>query len=95
MANEITENDRMLMFLNSLTDFNVHVKLFQMKEQVKVFGLASEIFEDALEPFLPKILGSLTKLIKEEATNRLHQTIADTLGLITANILDKIETTEE
>ena len=48
-----------------------------------------------MEPFLPKILGSLTKLIKEEATNRLHQTIADTLGLITANILDKIETTEE
>lgn len=43
-----------------------------MKEQIKVFGLASEIFEDALEPFLPKILGSLTKLIKEEATNRLH-----------------------
>ena len=95
ITNEITENDRMLMFLNSLTDFNVHVKLFQMKEQVKVFGLASEIFEDALEPFLPKILGNLTKLIKEEATNRLHQTIADTLGLITANILDKIETTEE
>lgn len=26
MATEVTENDRMLMMLNSFTDFNVHVK---------------------------------------------------------------------
>jgi hypothetical protein len=27
MANEVTENDRMMTLLNSFTDFNVHTKL--------------------------------------------------------------------
>ena len=32
MANDITDNERMIIMLNSLTDFNAHTGLPQMKE---------------------------------------------------------------
>ena len=91
MATEVTENDRMLTLLNSFTDFNVHTKLGQQKEQVKLFALASEVFEDSLVPYIPKILSTLCKLIKEDATTKLHQTIADTMGLLSMNTVEKLE----
>jgi hypothetical protein len=31
----------------------------QKKEQIKIFGLAAEIFEESLIPFIPKILATL------------------------------------
>ena len=55
MLNDIVDNDKMLVFLNSLTEFNAHVKVNQMKEQIKLFGVAAEIFEDKFVPFLQKI----------------------------------------
>ena len=80
MKNDITDNDRMLMFLNKMTDFNEHTKVAQMKEQIKMFGAAAEIFEEAFVPFLNKILSQLMKQVKEDVTMRLHGAISDTLG---------------
>jgi hypothetical protein len=51
-----------------------------MKEQIKMFGVAADIFGESIIPFIPKILLNLTKLTKEEATARLHVSISDTLG---------------
>ena len=42
----------MLLFLNILAESNDHMKLQQKKEYIKIFGLAAEIFEDALIPYL-------------------------------------------
>mmetsp|Transcript_1212 Transcript_1212/g.1376 ORF Transcript_1212/g.1376 Transcript_1212/m.1376 type:complete len:82 (+) Transcript_1212:573-818(+) len=35
MTNDITENDRMNLFLSSLANINEHMKVNQMKEQIK------------------------------------------------------------
>jgi hypothetical protein len=37
----------------------------QKKEQIKIYGLAAEIFEESLLPFMPKILITLNKKLKE------------------------------
>ena len=66
-----------------------------MKEQIKMFGVAAEIFGEAFLPYLPKTLQTLTKLIKEEATARLHGTIAETLGSLVHHTVDKLITTDE
>ena len=60
-----------------------------------MFGTAGEIFEEALVPFLPRILGTLQKQIREDATMRLHQAIAETIGQLVFNIIDKLESREE
>ena len=91
MKVDITDNDKMIIFLNSLGNLNEHMNVSQMKEQIKQFGVAAEIFDEALVPFLPRIMASLAKRIKEEGTNRLHTTISETIGQLTWNILDKIE----
>ena len=80
MYNDCSDNDRMLFCLTKFTAFNEHVKVTQMKEQIKMFGVAADIFGEQIIPFIPKILLNLTKLIKEEATARLHVSISDTLG---------------
>ena len=61
-----------------------------MKEQIKMFGVCAEIFEDDLIAFLPKILKQLEKLMKEEASGRLHSSISETIGVIVLNVFDKI-----
>lgn len=52
MATEITEHEHMMTFLHMLAEENNHMKLQQKKEYVKIFGVAAEIFEDALIPYL-------------------------------------------
>jgi len=41
------------------------MKTQQKKEYIKLYGVAAEIFEDSLIPFLVKILGSMQKRLKE------------------------------
>ena len=60
-----------------------------------MFGVAAEIFGEALVPYVPKILQALTKLIKEEATTRLHVAIAETVGNLVLQTVDKLITTAE
>ena len=56
MSEHITSGDRMNVFLNHLNDSSEFLKNNQKKEYIKIYGLASEIFEESLVPFLPKIL---------------------------------------
>lgn len=41
--------------------------------------MAAEIFEEALIPYLSKVLGIFAKRVTEQSGD-LHQSIADTLG---------------
>ena len=91
MMAEITDHEHMLLFLNMLAESNDHMKLQQKKEYIKVFGVAAEIFEEALIPYLPKILSTFSKRTTEQSTE-LHQCIADTLGQVVLHIVDKGET---
>jgi len=79
MTVEITDHEHMLLFLNILAESNDHMKLQQKKEYIKIFGLAAEIFEDALIPYLQRILNTFCKRANEQNAD-LHQCIADTLG---------------
>jgi len=56
--------------------------------------MAAEVFEESLNPFLPKILTTLQKKLKE-ATANMHTAISDTLGHIVLHIVDKIEDEDE
>jgi hypothetical protein len=80
MATDITDNDRMNSFLTSITDFKIHDKPFEIKERIKIYGIASEIFEEALVPFISKILISLTKVIKDDHDGKYQVAISDTVG---------------
>ena len=65
-----------------------------MKEQIKVYGILSEVFEEDIVPFMPRILKNLEKTVVSEGTNRLHGAISETIGTIVFNIIDKIEDEE-
>ena len=43
-------------FLFMLAEHNEHMKPNHKKDLIKVYGTASEIFEEALVPFMPKVL---------------------------------------
>lgn len=90
MMNEITDTDRMNSFLSSLSDHNEHMKPQQKKEYIKIYGLAAEIFEDALIPFVPKVISNLLKKVKEE-TCQMHAALSDTLGQLVLHLVDKVE----
>ena len=66
-----------------------------MKEQIKMYGVCGEIFEDDLVPFMGKILKNIEKIIKEEATMRLHSAISETIGNLVFFVVDKIESEQE
>ena len=59
MTEHITNTDRMNAFLFALSESNEHMKVQHKKELIKIYGEAAEIFEEALLPFLPKILSYL------------------------------------
>jgi hypothetical protein len=59
LETEVTDNERMTIFLSSLTDFNAYVLPQQMREQIRIHCMAAEIFCDCLIPFLPKVLANL------------------------------------
>ena len=58
---EVREHEHMMMFLNKIGESTSHMKLNQKKEYVRAYGRAAAIFEEALIPYLPKILQILQK----------------------------------
>jgi len=48
-----------------LSEHNEHMKPHQKKELIKLYGNSAEIFEEALIPFMPKILTYLQRKLKE------------------------------
>jgi len=55
----------MNVFIYHLSEFNDAMKNFQRKEMIKILGSASEIFQDRMLPFLPKIMAFYAKRIKD------------------------------
>ena len=90
MKSEVTDNDRMLILFHKLTDFNEHIKANQMKEQIKMYGVCAEIFEEDLMQFVPKILKNIEKVVNNEGTMRLHTAISETVGNLVFHIVDNI-----
>jgi len=58
ITSEVTGSARMNLMLNTLTDFNVHTTVHQMKVEIKMIGVAAEILRIKLVPSLPKVLGT-------------------------------------
>ena len=52
-------------FLFMLSEHNEHMKPNHKKELIKLYGNAAEIFEEALIPFMQKILTYLQRKLKE------------------------------
>lgn len=75
ISSDITDNDKMNMFLQSLTNFSQYDQNLQRQEQIKVFGIAAEIFEEALVQFVPKILKQLQTCIKDDHNGKLNLAI--------------------
>ena len=65
MTIEITDHEHMLLFLSLLGEFNDHMKPQQKKEHLKIFGVSAEIFEEALIPYLSKVLTIFSKRVTE------------------------------
>ena len=86
MMQEIREHEHMVIFFNKLSDSNEHMKPQQKKEYIKIYGRAAQIFEEALIPYMQKILSILSKKAKEGSAD-LHGVISDTMGMITYYIV--------
>ena len=89
MQNEITDNEKMIMFLSQLTNFTQYDQNLQRSEQIKVFGLAAEIFEDSLVQYLPKILKQIMTCIKDDLNGKLNLAISETFGQMVYFLADK------
>jgi len=70
------------------------MKNTQKKEYIRVYGLASEIFEESLIPFLPKILAQITKRLKD-GNNEIHLAYAEALGSIVHNVMNNLTDFDE
>lgn len=81
MTEHITNTDRMNAFLLMLQEHNEHMRPNHRKELIRLYGAAAEIFEEALIPFMPKILAYLQRKLKENDT-LLHGVISESLGAL-------------
>lgn len=70
------------------------MKVSQKKEYIKLFGLAGEIFEETLLPFIPKVLNYIQKKLKE-SDHHLHIPISDSIGIIVHHVLKSVESFDE
>jgi len=78
MTEHITNSDRMNAFLSALAqEGNATAPGYknQRREMIKLYGIASEIYEDALITFVQKMVLYFQKLLKENEPH-YHQTIA-------------------
>lgn len=88
---KVEDSSHMNLLLNSLTDFNEHIKEPQMREQIKMFGVAAEEFEEEIVLYIPKILQLLMKQIKEDAMCKLHCAISETIGNLVLHSLNNLD----
>jgi len=72
MTEHIINTERMNTFLYTISEQNQHMKSSQKKEYIKLYGLAGEIFEETLLPFVPKIMTYIQKKLKEN-DHHLHE----------------------
>lgn len=93
MTEHITNQERMNTFLSCLAEQN-DMKTTQKKEYIRVFGMAAEIFEESLIPFIPKILSQITKRLKD-GNQEVNNAYADALGSIVHNVVSNLTEYED
>ena len=59
------DSDRITLTLNCLSESNDHQKSTAKKETVRVMGVMAEVLEDRLIDFLPRMIGLITKRLKD------------------------------
>ena len=89
MMEHITNQERMNCFLRTLGQ-----EKNPRKEYVNVYGLAAEIFEESLIPFIPEILSQSTKRLNE-GTSNVHQAYADAMGAIVHHVVNNLTDFDE
>ena len=65
MTEHITNTDRMNAFLFMLQEHNEHMKPNHRRELIKLYSTAAEIFEEALVPFMPKLMNFINRKLKD------------------------------
>lgn len=95
MVEHITNTDRMNTFLYHINEQTDHLGNTQKKEYIKVYGIAAEIFEESLIPFLPKVLGQIQTKLKENDQQEIHNAYAESIGMILHNVLKTVESVED
>ena len=95
MVEHITNTDRMNTFLYHINEQTDHLGNTQKKEYIKVYGIAAEIFEESLIPFLPKILSQIQAKLKGNDQQDIHNAYAESIGVILTSVLKNIESIEE
>lgn len=95
MTEHITNTDRMNAFWQhlSMESSNSDNKLSHRKEVIRCYGSAAEIFEEAIMPFLQKIIAQLVKKIKEQ-DSALHVQISESIGQLIHFVLGNCELEE-
>ena len=94
MTLHITDTKRMTCFLSTISETNEFMKTKEKEESIKLYGKAAEIFEGDLVPFIPKIMGYLTKRLKNSDLT-LQSTVADSMGLLVHNCVKNLPTQDE
>ena len=61
---------------------------------IKLYGIAAEIYEEALITFVQKIVLYLQKLLKENEPH-YHQSIAQSLGKLVRHVTSQLGTASE
>ena len=59
-----------------------------------MYAIAAEIFEESLIPFLPKVLNTFSKKLREESSE-IHSAYADALGAIVHNVIGNLTDEED
>ena len=61
---------------------------------MRVYGLAAEIFQESLIPFLPRVLQQLSKKLRD-GDHHLHQAISESSGVLSHCLLKNLESIDE
>ena len=93
MTEHIINQERMNCFLNILSE-QQDMKSTQKKEYIGVYGIAAEIFEESLIPFIPKILSQISKKLKEGQTI-VYDAYAEALASVVHHVVNNLEDDEE
>ena len=81
-------------FLQTISETNDYMKTNQKKEYLKLYGEAAAVFEDALLPFISKVLSFILKKLKDP-DQTLHTVAADSIGLLVHHSLKNLENGDE
>lgn len=89
LKDQANTEDRITLFLNSLSENPTHSNILYKKELIKLHGVFAEVLEDKSLPYLPRITGNLQKKLKEGDIS-MAEVIASSYGMIVHNTLHTI-----